>query len=49
MGLTILEHLTLFWWHLIDIRAVQEYEYWIAAGMQAKYAFEKTLQTIKNR
>ena len=41
MGLTILESLVVTYWFLLDIRAFQEFEYWKAAGIQARYAFQK--------
>lgn len=46
MGLTIIEHLVVFYWFLLDIRAFQEYQYWIDAGLQVKYAFQKVYNKI---
>lgn len=45
MELTILENLVVLYWYLLDIRAFQDYQYWLSVGMQAKYAFKK----VKNK
>lgn len=45
-GLNILEALVVFYWYLLDIRAFQDYQYWLQAGMRAKYAFKKVFNKI---
>lgn len=44
MDLSIIEHIIVFYWYLLDIRAFQEYEYYKSIGVQAKYAFQKVFK-----
>lgn len=46
MELSIIEHLIVFYWWLLDVRAFQEFEYWKSTGVQIKYAFKKVYNKL---